>query len=152
MRSLARRALGATALLASVCAVSASLGLAAQEDGAAPSLAVEYLEIVTSDVEGTIQLLEKTHGVTFSEPNPGLGGARTAALRGGGRLGVRGSLAEHDIPVVRPYFLVPDLDAAVEQARAGGGEVAMGPTDIPPGPDKFSIFFLGGVQHGLYWR
>jgi len=31
------------------------------------------------------------------------------------------------------YFAVEDTDAAVEQVRAGGGEVRFGPVDIPAG-------------------
>ena len=112
---------------------------------------VHYLEIVTQDLDATCDALEKLHGVSFSEPDPGLGNARTAALHGGGRIGVRAPMHAEEQPVVRPYLLVDDIEAAVEAARAAGGEIAMAATEIP-GQGRFAIYFLGGIQHGLWQR
>ncbi|MFP3940125.1 MAG: hypothetical protein ACLF0P_07455 [Thermoanaerobaculia bacterium] len=39
--------------------------------------------------------------------------------------------------------------AAVNAAEAAGGEVAVPPTEIP-GHGTFAIYFLGGIQHGLW--
>lgn len=110
---------------------------------------VQYLEIVTPDVEATCDALAQMHGVSFGEPVPELGNARTAALAGGGRIGVRAPMRETEEPVVRPYVLVDDIEAAVQAAEAAGGEFAMLPTEIP-GHGRFAIYLLGGIQHGLW--
>jgi predicted enzyme related to lactoylglutathione lyase len=112
---------------------------------------VQYLEIVTADVDATCSLLEKVHGVRFAKPEAALGNARTAALAGGGRIGVRAPMRADEQPVVRPYLLVDDVEAAVAAAKAAGGEIAMGATEIP-GQGKFAIYFRGGIQHGLWQR
>ena len=110
---------------------------------------VHYLEIVTPDVDGTCSALAKLHGVSFSEPVPELGNARTATLKGGGRIGVRAPMRETEEPVVRPYVLVDDVEAAVEAARAAGGEIALPPTEIP-GQGTFAIYIQAGIQYGLW--
>jgi predicted enzyme related to lactoylglutathione lyase len=89
------------------------------------------------------------HGVTFGSTQPELGNARTAPLQSGGRIGVRAPMHPGDGPVVRPYVLVDDIDAAVKAAVAAGAEIAMTPTEIP-GQGRFAIYFLGGIQHGLW--
>ncbi len=110
---------------------------------------VQYLEIVTPDVDATCRVLEETQGVSFNNPDPGMGNARTAALRGGGLIGVRGPMRETEQPVVRPYTLVQDIDAAVQTAQTSGAVVALPPTKIP-GHGAFAIYILGGIEHGLW--
>jgi len=110
---------------------------------------VQYLEIVTPEVEATCRVLGELRGVTFGEPVAELGNARTASLEGGGRIGVRAPLRETEDPVVRPYVLVEDIAAAVEAAEAAGALVALPPTEIP-GQGTFAIYILGGIQHGLW--
>ena len=110
---------------------------------------IEYLEIVTPDVEATCAALEKLHGVRFGAPEAGLGNARTAELKGGGKLGVRAPMHESEHPVVRPYLLVGDIEAAVEAAQAAGAEIAHPPLEIP-GHGTFAIYIQGGIQHGLW--
>ena len=110
---------------------------------------IEYLEIVSADVDATCTTLGEIHGVTFGQPEAGLGNARVAKLEGGGRMGVRAPLREDEAPVIRPYILVDDIQAAVESAEASGGEVAMYPTEIPD-HGKFAIYFQGGIQYGLW--
>ena len=68
-----------------VCA--AVVGLTWSEPAA---VEIEYLEIVTPEVDATIATLEKLHGVRFSDPVAEFGNARTAPLEGGGRISVRG--------------------------------------------------------------
>ncbi len=138
------------------CASNASEDLSHQgrpESGVRESegetMQVQYLEIVTPDVDATCGALEKLHGVSFGELEAGLGNARTAALKGGGRIGVRAPMHEAEEPVVRPYILVDDIEAAVEAAQAAGGEIALPPTEIP-GHGKFAIYIQGGIQHGLW--
>ena len=110
---------------------------------------VQYLEIVTPEVDATCQALAAQHGVTFGEPGPMLGNARTADLAGGGRISVRGPLRDDETPVVRPYLLVSDIEAAIAAAEAAGAEFAMRATPIP-GEGTFAIYMLGGIQHGIW--
>ena len=113
------------------------------------AIQVLYLEIVTPDVDAMCGTLETLHGVNFSNPEAELGNARTAALEGGGLIGVRAPMREDEEPVVRPYVLVDDIESAVEAAKAAGGEIAMPPTEIPK-RGKFAIYIHGGIQHGLW--
>ena len=110
---------------------------------------IQYLEIVTPDVDATCDALAKMHGVTFGDPEPGLGNARIAALKDGGKIGVRAPMRADEHPVVRPYMLVEDIDAAVEAARAAGAEIAMPPMEIP-GSGKFALSSQGGIAPGLW--
>lgn len=110
---------------------------------------VHYLEIVTPDVDATCATHELLYGVTFSEQDPGLGNARTAVLDNGGLIGVRAPMHESETPVVRPYLLVKDIDAAITATVSTGGEIAHPPMDIP-GHGKFAIFIQGGIHHGLW--
>ena len=112
---------------------------------------IHYLEIVTPDVDATCASLAKQHGVLFSAPTAELGNARTAVLRNGGEIGVRAPMHPSEEPVVRPYVLVDDLEAAVAIAEAGGGEIALPPTEMP-GRGRFAIYIQGGIQHGLWQR
>nr|WP_197501626.1 hypothetical protein [Hyphomonas sp. Mor2] len=113
-------------------------------------LEVQYLEIVTSEVDATCATLSKIHAVEFGAPEPGFGNARIAVLRDGRRLGVRAPLsADEGAPIVRPYLLVEDMDVAIASAQATGAEFAMLSTEIP-GHGKFAIYFQGGLQFGLW--
>ena len=113
------------------------------------TMTIQYLEIVTPEVDTTCQLLAKAHGVVFGDPNPGFGGARSADLAGGGRIGVRGPLRDDEVPVVRPYVLVEDINAAVKVAEEAGAVIALPPMEIP-GEGMFSVYILGGIEHGLW--
>jgi len=117
------------------------------------ALNIHYLEIVTPKVDETCAALEKVHGVTFGKPIAEFGNARMTKLKSGGRIGVRASMRDNppEEPVVCPYILVDDIDAAVEKIKAAGGEFAVLPTEMP-GEGKFAIYFLGGVQYGLWQR
>lgn len=110
---------------------------------------IQYLEIVTTDVDATCSALSEVHSVTFSEPVAELGNARIAELQGGGRIGVRAPMAEHDQPIVRPYLLTDDIEAAIKAAEAAGGEIALPATEVP-NQGKFAIYFLQGTQFGLW--
>jgi len=113
------------------------------------SMQVYYLEVVTKDVDQVCAAYSAAGGVTFGKPDAGLGGARTAPLAGGGMLGVRAPLRPTEAPIVRPYWLVKDIKAAVAAAQKAGGQVAVEPTEIP-GHGKFAIYLQGGVDHGLW--
>lgn len=110
---------------------------------------VHYLEIVSHDVDAVCKAYEGAHDVHFGEPDELLGGARTCMLPDGMIVGVRGPLRDTEEPVVRPYWLVDDIDQAVAQVEALGADIAMQPTEIP-GKGRFAIYFLGSSQHGLW--
>lgn len=112
---------------------------------------IHYLEIVTADFDAVCATYEAAHGVQFGEPDPGLGGARTAGLPDGSLVGVRAPLRDDEDPVVRPYWLVADLERAVAAAEESGGTIAHPPMEIP-GHGRFAIYLLGGIDHGLWER
>lgn len=151
-----RSILPGLALALTLCAPLATRTLLPQ-DRPAPSaqpfgkqaMQVQYLEIVTPDLDSTCSALEKLHGVTFSEPVAELGNARTAPLKGGGRIGVRAPMRADEQPVVRPYLLVDDIAAAVARAQAAGAEIALPPMDLP-GQGTCAIYLQGGNQLGLW--
>jgi len=110
---------------------------------------IQYLEIVTPEVDAVCAAYAAANGVHFGPPDPGLGNARTADLPTGGRVGVRAPMHESETPIVRPYWLVDDIEAAVAAAVTGGGEVAHPPLEIP-GHGTFAIYIHGGIHHGLW--
>jgi len=110
---------------------------------------VHYLEIVSHDVHAVCKAYELTHAVSFSEPDALLGGARTCALPDGSIIGVRGPLRDTEEPVVRPYWLVDDIEQAVENIETVGAEIAVAPMEIP-GKGTFAIYILGSNDHGLW--
>lgn len=110
---------------------------------------VHYLEIVSEDVGGVCEVYEVAHGVRFGEPDELLGSARTCTLADGSIVGVRGPLRSTEAPVVRPYWLVEDIDQAVADVEAAGAKIAMPPMEIP-GKGRFAIYILGGNDHGLW--
>jgi predicted enzyme related to lactoylglutathione lyase len=112
---------------------------------------IHYLEIVTPEVDAVCAVYAAANGVQFGEPDPSLGNARTAALPGGGLVGVRAPMRDSEDPVVRPYWLVDDIEAAVAAAVQAGGEVAHPPMHIP-GHGTFAIYIQGAIQHGLWQR
>lgn len=112
---------------------------------------IHYLEIVTPEVDAVCASYEKIHDVTFGEPEPALGGARTAELSGGGRIGVRTPMHETEEPVVRPYVLVDDIDGAARAAEEAGAQIALPPMEIP-GQGRVAIFIQGGGQHAVWQK
>ncbi|MEO1038129.1 MAG: hydroxylase [Pseudomonadota bacterium] len=111
---------------------------------------VQYLEIVTTDVDASCATLAEVHAVEFGAPQPEFGNARIALLSNGGRLGVRAPLsADEAAPLVRPYLRIENIEAAIAAAEASGAEFAMLATEIP-GHGKFAIYLQGGVQYGLW--
>ena len=111
---------------------------------------IHYLEIVTNDVGGVCASLEASRGADFGEPDDRLGAARTASLADGGLVGVRAPMSPSEQPVVRPYWLVDDIEAAVAAAEEAGAEVAHPPLELP-GLGTFAITIEGGTQQG-FWQ
>jgi predicted enzyme related to lactoylglutathione lyase len=112
---------------------------------------IYYLEIVTKEVDAVCAAYEAASGGQFSAPVAGLGNARTAGMPGGALVGVRAPLRETEGPVVRPYWLVDDIEAAVAAVVQAGGVIAHPPMEIP-GYGTFAIYLLGGIDHGLWQR
>jgi predicted enzyme related to lactoylglutathione lyase len=110
---------------------------------------VHYLEIVTREVDAVCAAYASALSVRFGEPVAALGGARTAALAGDGLVGVRAPLRATENPVVRPYWLVTDIDAALAAIVKAGGTIALPPMEIP-GHGKCAIYLQGGNDHGLW--
>ena len=115
----------------------------------ANAMKIQYLEIVTTDVDAACVLYSQMHGVKFGGADKKLGGARTAKLADGGMLGIRAPLRPTEKPVVRPYMLVKDIKASVAAAAKSGAEVAMPPTEIA-GHGQFAIVIHGGIESGLW--
>ena len=111
---------------------------------------IQYLEMVTPDVNAVCEMYAQVHGVRFGESDQSLGGARTAKLANGGMLGVRAPLRDTENPVVRPYMLVENIQATVDAASEAGAEIAMPPVEIP-GHGTFAIVIQGGIDSG-FWQ
>jgi len=110
---------------------------------------VHYLEIVASDVDHVCAAYEAAHGIQFGSAEPLLGGARTARLPDESIIGVRGPLRDTEKPIVRPYWLVDDIQAALDAVSRQGAFVAHPPLEIP-GKGTFAIYIQGGIEHGLW--
>lgn len=110
---------------------------------------VHYLEIVASDIDAVCASYEAVHGVQFNSPDALLGNARTAILPNGTTLGVRGAMSEEEPLVVRPYYLVDDIDKALVAVQACGAGIAHPVLEIP-GKGKFAIYTQGMIHHGLW--
>ncbi|KAA3656106.1 MAG: hydroxylase [Calditrichaeota bacterium] len=112
---------------------------------------IHYLEIVKKDVEAVCAAYAATGGISFGEPDAMLGNARTAALPDGGIIGIRAPMHEAEEPIIRPYWLVDDINTALAAALKSGAEEAHPPLEIP-GHGTFAIYIQGGVHHGLWQR
>ena len=112
---------------------------------------IHYLEIVTKEVDAVCAVYTAANGHQFGDADPRFGNARTAALPGGGMVGIRAPMRESEEPVVRPYWLVDDIESAVAAAEDAGSEIAHPPLKVP-GLGTFAIYIKGGVEHGLWQR
>lgn len=110
---------------------------------------IHYLEIVSSSVDSVCAAYAATHNIQFEPPNPLLGNARTAELADGTVVGVRDTLSDEEECVVRPYWLVDDINVALQTAERQGAVVLHPPLEIP-GKGKFAIYDQGSIHHGLW--
>lgn len=112
---------------------------------------VQYIEVVTRDVDATCALYERFFNISFGREDATLGQARTAQRADGSMIGVRKPLAAHEQPILRTYLRVNDIYEAVEIARAGGATVAYPPTTQGV-HGTFAIVIQDDVQHGLWQK
>lgn len=132
---------------------SPSLGSDREKNRVIPSeegIKIQYLEIVTPEIDALCQQYSEIYGVEFSKPNASFGNARTAKLESGGMIGIRKPLRDSETPVVRPYLLVEDIKSAVAAAAEAGGKIAMPPMEIPE-QGMFAIVIHGGIECG-FWQ
>ncbi len=115
------------------------------------TMPIQYLEIVSPDVDAVCATYAAANGVKFGKPDAALGNARTAPLPGGGMVGVRAPMRETEEPIVRPYWLVDDIEAAFRAAVEAGAEAALPPMPLP-GHGQCAIYIQGGVNHGLWQK
>ena len=111
---------------------------------------IQYLEIVTPDVDAVCEKYSLIHNVKFGESEPMLGGARTAEFVNGGKIGVRAPLRSDEEPIVRQYILVDDIQASVELAQKSGAIVAVPPMELP-GHGICAIVIHDGIESG-FWQ
>lgn len=112
-------------------------------------MSIGYLEIVSKDVEREIAILEGVNGISFGDPVAALGGARTATTSDGTRIGVRAPMHDPEEAVSRPYFKTDTLQETVDAAVARGAELAVPPMELP-GEGMIALYFVDGVQYGLW--
>ncbi|WP_444924885.1 VOC family protein [Microbulbifer sp. DLAB2-AF] len=81
---------------------------------------IHHLEIVTLNVDKVCAAYEAAYNVRFDDADELLGGARTCSLKDGSIVGVRRPLRESEEPVVRPYWLVEDIEKAISLLKLKG--------------------------------
>lgn len=108
-----------------------------------------YVEIVSKHVDQQCKALEHVHGLSFGPEVEDLGKAKVAESQSGTLIGVRAPLAEHELPIVRVYFAVDDIIAAVEAAEKVGAVIAYPPTKQGE-TGTWAIYILEGIQYGLW--
>jgi predicted enzyme related to lactoylglutathione lyase len=111
--------------------------------------AVHYLEIVTADVRTTSDFYAEAYGWRFEPEAPELGNAMVATLPDGSMCGIRAPMHDDEKPIVRTYLRVADIDTAVQRAAELGATIALESMEIP-GRGKIAIYFLGGIQQGIW--
>lgn len=111
---------------------------------------VHYLEVVTPDVDGVCASYSQSLNVSFSDAMAEFGGARTVSLSNGGTLGIRAPMHDAEEPTTRPYYLVADIEKAVNEAEKSGAFVAVPPMEVS-GRGKCAIIMFGLVQSG-FWQ
>ena len=110
---------------------------------------IQYLEIVTPEVDAACSSYSLLHDVKFGASDSTLGGARIARLANGGMLGIRAPLRDTEKPIIRHYILVEDIQASVNEAENAGAVVAVPPMELP-GHGTCAIVIQGGIESGLW--
>jgi predicted enzyme related to lactoylglutathione lyase len=113
-------------------------------------------ELVTSDQKQALPFYASLLGWTSTEAMPmGAMGDYSFIDCGSERLGAMMDRSQADQPLKWTfYFHIPDVDAAADKVRAAGGQVIMGPMDVPSNqriiicvdPQGASIGFVSGER------
>ncbi|MEM9102631.1 MAG: hydroxylase [Pseudomonadota bacterium] len=111
---------------------------------------IQYLEIVTTEVDKTCETYSLLHKVAFKESDPILGGARVAEISNGGLIGIRAPLRDTEQPTVRPYILVENIEMTVKTAEKSGAEVAVPPMKLGE-HGTCAIVIHHGIETG-FWQ
>jgi predicted enzyme related to lactoylglutathione lyase len=114
-----------------------------------PNHSIHYLEIVTFNAEAACQHYRKAYGWDFEPAGPALGFSFVAKLPDGSLCGIRAPLHAEELPIVRTYLRVPDLEAATQEAARLGARILLDFMDLP-GWGKIAIYEIEGVQQGLW--
>lgn len=104
--------------------------------------ALAWNEFNTRNLEGGKSFYGAVFGWDFETNDMGEMGKYTTIHLGGSPVGGILDMNEREVPTEIPphwlvYFAVEDTDATIEEAKQGGGNVMMGPVDIPVG--RFAI-------------
>jgi predicted enzyme related to lactoylglutathione lyase len=110
---------------------------------------IQYLEIVTADVDEVCNTYSQIHEVSFGQSIDVLGGARIAKLESGGYIGIRAPMHETEEPIIRPYWLVANIESAVSLAAKSGAIIALSATKLGE-YGTCAILIQGGVQIALW--
>lgn len=104
--------------------------------------ALAWNELNTRDLEGAKSFYGAVFGWGFETNDMGGMGKYTTITQGGNPVGGILDMGERQVPAEIPphwlvYFAVEEADATIEQAKERGGNLMMGPVDIPVG--RFGI-------------
>ncbi len=114
------------------------------------SMKIQYLEIVTPDVNDVCETYSQLHKITFGDADQNLGGARTAKMSNGGMLGIRAPMHDAEKPVTRHYMLVDNIKTTVDLASKSGATVAVPPMQLGD-HGTCAIVIQGGIEFG-FWQ
>ncbi|AEJ60836.1 hypothetical protein Spith_0556 [Spirochaeta thermophila DSM 6578] len=112
---------------------------------------VHYVEIVSTSVDAQCSFLKQVYGLSCDTMVEDLGNARVATMPNGVLVGVRSPLGDHEQPIVRTYFEVSDIMAAMRRAEAAGALIAYPPTKQGE-TGTWAICILDGIQYGLWQK
>lgn len=110
---------------------------------------IHYIEVVTPDVETMCAHYKASNAWEFEKTDPALGNARVITLPNGILYGIRAPMNPQEVPAVRIYLRVDDLDASVKKASDLGATVLIDRMEIP-GHGVIAIYEHGGIQQGLW--
>ena len=101
--------------------------------------ALSWNELNTRDAEGAAGFYSAVFGWRFDRNELGAGETYTSLMLDGDPVGGMLDLVERNVPDEVPphwqvYFVVEDVDAAIENVNGSGGSVMMGPIESPAGP------------------
>lgn len=107
-------------------------------------------ELATPDQASANKFYETLFGWTYPDKMAmGEAGDYVFIAVGENRIGATMKQGDKQPKGWRFYFRVPDIDAAVEKVKAGGGQVHAGPMDVPGGDRVIVASDPQGVPFGI---